>query len=125
MTYLQVCLSTEVRYKVRSYPSLVTVRLIVEIYHVTLREELCWVCAEISDSVDMRERLHTEFAIESAAECVENLVLLLGTVPDVPLMHVSHRSVGCLQAVTPRRTWVVWYMWALGCNGFWEDLQRF
>lgn len=96
MTRLQVRFGTEVLHKIRCYPSLVAVCLVVKVYHVALGEELCWIRAEVPDGVDVRECLHTEFAIESAAKCIKNLVLLLGTMPDIPLMHISNCSIGSL-----------------------------
>lgn len=69
------------------------VRFVVEINHVTLREKLRRISAIVSDRVDVRKRLHSKFAVEAAAQRVKNLVLLLCSVPDVPLVHVTNRSV--------------------------------
>jgi hypothetical protein len=40
--------------------------------------------------VDVRMGFEAEFAIEPAAESVVDLIFLLGSMPDVPLMHITN-----------------------------------
>lgn len=84
---------------------------------------MCRVCAVVSDRVDVRESLHSEFAVEPAPERIEDLVLLLGAVPNVPLMHVSNCRVRSLQSISPRRAWMVGYVRALSSDSFRKDLR--
>ena len=66
-----------------------------------LRVELGRVGAVGFDGVDVREGFHAEFAVEAAAQRVEDLVFLLRAVPHVPLVHVADGFVGRGQAVAP------------------------
>ena len=70
-------------------PSLVPIGLVVEVDHVRLRIELSRIGDIVFDRVDVREGLHTEFAVEAATKRVEDLILLLSAVPYIPLMHVT------------------------------------
>lgn len=74
----------EVLDKICCYPALMPVRFIVEVDHMALRIELRRIRNEILDSVDVRECLHAEFAIESTTQLIENLIFLLSAVPYVP-----------------------------------------
>src|SRR4051812_31776054 len=95
----------------------------MEIHHLALREELRFVCAEIIDGIDVRECLHAELTVETASQCVENLIFLLSAVPYIPLMQVSHRWVRSFSlTITPRTSWMVSNVWALGCNHFRQNL---
>ena len=81
-------MSSEILHKISCYSSLVAVRFIVEVYHVALRIQLGFISAVVFDSIDMWEGLHAKLAVESPAKGVEDLIFLLCTVPDIPLMHV-------------------------------------
>lgn len=89
-THFEVGLSAEVLYEVRCNSSLMAICLVVEVQHVTLWEQLGGIGAVVSNGVDMGERFHAELTVESATERIEDLVLLLRTVPHIPLMHVSN-----------------------------------
>ena len=70
-----------------------SVRFIMKIKHVALRVQLRRIGAIVLDRVDMWKCFHAEFAIKSSAEGVEDLILLLGAMPDVPLMHIANRGI--------------------------------
>jgi hypothetical protein len=58
-----------------------SIRFVMEIYHVALWVQLSRVCTVVTNSVDMRKSLHAEFAVETTAQRIEDLVLLLRPVP--------------------------------------------
>ena len=120
MAHLKVRLCAKILNKVCCNPSLVAVGFVVEVDHVALGEQLCRISAVIPDGVDMWKRLHPKLAIEAASKRVEDLVLLLCTMPYIPLVHVPNSRVRCFQTIPPWRAWMVGYMRTLCCNDFRE-----
>lgn len=57
------------------------VSFIMEVHDMGLRMHISLVLNERLDCLHMRECLHTKLAVEPAAQTIENLVLLLCTVP--------------------------------------------
>lgn len=55
--------------------------LVVEVHHMRLRMFVGLVLNKRLDGRQVRECLHAKLAVEPAAQAVENLVLLLRTVP--------------------------------------------
>lgn len=84
-----VC-SPEVLDQVRRDSSFMPIRFVVEVNHMRLRVELSWVGDIVLYGVDMRKRLHSEFAVETTAEGVVDLIFFLGSMPYVPLVHVAN-----------------------------------
>ena len=60
---------------------------------MALRVQLCGIGAVVSDGVDVRKGFHSELTVESATKCIKDLVFLLRTMPNVPLMHISNCSI--------------------------------
>src|SRR5690242_535980 len=116
MTHLKICLGAKILHKICRNPSLVAIGFVVKVYHVALREQLRGISAVVSDGINVREGLHSKFAVETAAKRVKDLVFLLRTVPDIPLVHVSNCGVRGLQSIPPWRTWMVRYVWTLSCD---------
>lgn len=58
-----------------------TISLVVKVQHVALRVQLGRIGAVVSDRIDMRERLHAKFAVETPPKRIEDLVLFLRAVP--------------------------------------------
>jgi hypothetical protein len=54
----------------------------VEVNHMRLWEKILWILDKVFNGGQMWESLHAKFAIEPAAESVEDLIFLLSTVPD-------------------------------------------
>jgi len=80
---------SEVLDKVGGNSPLVSVGFVVKVNHMRLRIQLTRVRHEILDCVNVREGFHAKLGVETTTKGVEDLVLLLCTMPDVPLMHVS------------------------------------
>ncbi|KAK1856728.1 hypothetical protein CCHR01_00698 [Colletotrichum chrysophilum] len=86
----------EVLDQIQGDAPLVAVGLVVEVDGGGLRVAVGVVAAkgeEGVDGLDGGEGLHAELGHEAADEFVEVLVLLLGAVPDVPLVQVANRRV--------------------------------
>ena len=58
-----------------------TLRLVVEIDRMRLWVELFRIGHKVLDSLDMREGLETEFAIETTTNLIVDLILFLSTMP--------------------------------------------
>jgi hypothetical protein len=81
----------KVLHQIGGYSPLMSIRFVVEVYHVTLWIKLGFISDVVFDSIDMGKGLHAKLAVESSAKGVENLILLLGAVPNIPLMHIWRR----------------------------------
>lgn len=69
------------------------IRLVVEIQYMRLRKLVCLVFDKVVYRRQVRECLHAEFAVESAAEGGEDLVFFLGSVPDYTLSLVLRHGI--------------------------------
>lgn len=58
-----------------------TIGLVVEIYNMGLREHVLGILDKVFNGRDVGECLHSKLAVEPAAESIENLVLLLRSMP--------------------------------------------
>ena len=58
-----------------------TIGLVVEVHELGLRMTIFLVSGKVFEGAQMREGFHSELAVESSAEGVEDLVFLLGTMP--------------------------------------------
>lgn len=80
-SYLEVSGCSEVLHQVSSQSPLMPVGLVVEVDHMRLWEKILWILDEVFNGGQVWESLHAKFAVEPAAEGIEDLILFLCTVP--------------------------------------------
>lgn len=81
--------------------------LVMEVHSVRLRMHVACLGDERLDSFEVRECFHAELAVEPSTQRLKNLILLLRSVPDVPLVHIADSRVRRDLAVAPRAAWMV------------------
>jgi hypothetical protein len=81
-SYLEVCGGPQILYKVRRQSSFMTVGLVVEVDNMGLREFILRILDKVVNGGDVGECLHSKLAVEPTAESIEDLVLLLGSMPN-------------------------------------------
>ena len=116
------CGGTDVLNKIRCDTAFVAVGFVMEVKNVGLGVEIFRVGDEGFNRGKMGEGFHAEFRVESSAKGVENLVLLLCAMPNIPLMHVSDSWVGRDFTIAPWRAWVIRNQWGFRRDNFRKDL---
>jgi hypothetical protein len=116
------------------------ISLIVEVNDMRLGEQVLGIFDKVFNGGQVREGFHAKLAVESATESVEDLILLLSTMPyydsvstrmrlitwiarlTVPLVHITNSRIERLLSITPRAAGVIEGTWRMLSHNFWEQL---